>query len=434
MKKKLLVVTFLLISSLFIACSSDESKSDNPKPVVTVPSAITVTNLSSEFIVKGESLEITGTNFTNKDYPTKIFINETEVTAKELTDTKFLLSDLKGIKAGTNSLTIQIDKIKSSPISFFVIEKGWNKLTTLGDLDINTSSIIDNNYNVYSFYGENYPIKLQTSSSGYSKASIPSLAIGGAFKMFDDKKGVSTNTTQIIYSNDGFKTNKVINVGSNFNMIINGLRIGYLDENTTIINNQIAAQVYLADNGTTVIKNESPSWAKIDRPGGGITTRASISGFGKSASNGKFYQIGKIYDQKKYGSIIKNIVLESETGYSNWTVLDSISNGNQDYSVYKFVDINKIVMTNITKETLEISTDMMKTWSIIKTNVSRAFLRTSTQWYIQSGDKILVTKDSGINWELELELPSGSVVNDISFSKNKIILSGKKGLHYLKVE
>jgi photosystem II stability/assembly factor-like uncharacterized protein len=77
---------------------------------------------------------------------------------------------------------------------------------------------------------------------------------------------------------------------------------------------------------------------------------------------------------------------------------------------------------------------MTKTWTVLKTDVTNVFLRTETQWYIQSGDKLFVTTDSGQTWNLELELPVGSIVNDISFSKSKIIVSGNKGLHYLKIE
>jgi len=99
---------------------------------------------------------------------------------------------------------------------------------------------------------------------------------------------------------------------------------------------------------------------------------------------------------------------------------------------YKFLNINKIFLAGA-KGLLE-SNDMLKTWKVIKTDVTSIFLRTETQWYIQSGDKIYSTPDAGQTWNLELELPVGSVVNDISFAKSKIIISGNKGLHYLKIE
>jgi hypothetical protein len=432
MKKKLLLITILLVTGLFVSCSSDESDNKSETPVSQEPLPIKVTATSSEILIKGETLEITGTNFVNKNHPTKVFINDIEVTPKELTNSKILLSDL-GIKAGTNTVKIQIQKINSTPVSFFLMEKGWNKLNALKDADINNSSIFDDSKTIFSFVDDRFPKKLEAKSTGYVPTSIQVSGYVGVFQMFDDKKGVLTNTNQAFYSNNTFETVNSINVGQHFNPIINGLQIGYLDNKSCILTTQLGAQIYTEDNGITIIKNNSPSWSQIVSENGGAA-RLLNTAFGKSSSNGKFYQIGKIYDAKKYGGIMKNVVMESETGYSNWIIKDSTSNGHQNMSRYKFLNIEKIVAVDYTNKTLLLSTDMLKTWTKIRTDVASIFLRTETQWYIQSGDKIFITKDSGVTWELELELPAGSVVNDIAFSKNKIIVSGDKGLHYLKIE
>jgi hypothetical protein len=438
MTKKLLLLSLLLIGGLFVSCSSDNSGEEAPvlPPVVIEPSPspITITTVSSEFLIVGENLEITGTNFTNKDYPTKIFINDIEVTPKEITSSKILLSYSDVIKSGANTLKIQIQKVNSTPLNFFVIAKGWNKLTVLGDVDINTSSVFDNSNTLFSYIKESTPVKLEPKASGYTQVSLNVAGYFGAFKMFDDKRGVLTSTTQAIYSTDGFQTSKTNNMPSNFNPIINGLRIGYLDDKISIINTQLSSQIYTADNGTTIIKNDAPGWSKIVTENS-LQARAIVYGFGKSTSDGKFYQVGYINDYKKYGSKYKNLIMESATGYSDWIAKDTISNAvDNSQSGFKFININKIVSLHYTNKNLSVSTDMLKTWTKIKENVTAFFLRSETQWYIQSGDKLYVTKDSGTTWELELELPAGSVVNDISFSKTKIIVSGKKGLHYLKIE
>lgn len=438
MTKKLLLLSLLLIGGLFVSCSSDNSGENTPTtpPVVIdpTPAPITITSVSSEFLIIGENLEITGTNFINKDNPTKIFINDIEVTPKEITSSKILISYSDVIKTGANNLKIQIQKVSSAPLNFFVIAKGWNKLSVLGDIDINTSSVFDNSNTLFSYVKESLPVKLEPKSSGYVQASLNVAGSFGAFKMFDDKRGVLTTTTQAIYSEDGFQTYKLNNMGSMFNPIINGLRIGYLDDKISIINTQLSSQIYTADNGATIIKNDSPGWSKIVTENS-LQARAIVYGFGKSTSDGKFYQVGYINDYKKYGNKYKNLIMESATGYSDWIAKDTISNAvDNSQSGFKFININKIVSLHYTDKSLSISTDMLKTWTKIKENVTAFFLRTETQWYIQSGDKLFVTKDSGANWELELELPAGSVVNDISFSKTKIIVSGKKGLHYLKIE
>ena len=199
----------------------------------------------------------------------------------------------------------------------------------------------------------------------------------------------------------------------------------------------ISGQIYTADKGATTIKSDPPSWATIISNGGSVATRLAISAFGKSVSDNKFYQVGLLYTLKNGLYDLKNVVLQSETGYNDWVVKDSISkqaNSKISSASYKFANINKIFGLNKEEKTLYASTDMLQTWEVIKTDVKAFFLRTETEWYIHSGDKLFVTKNSGTSWELELELPAGSVVNDVSFSKTKIIVSGNKGLHYLKIE
>ncbi|MFD2942589.1 hypothetical protein [Flavobacterium notoginsengisoli] len=444
MKRKLLLIIVLLIGGLFVSCSGDDSgdKTQNPVlPEIKEPLPITITELSSDFIINGQNLELKGTNFINKDYPTIILFNDTEqVTAKEVTDTKIVIPITDAIKAGINSVKVQINKTLSSRSNFFVMKKGWNKLNGLGNIDIHTSNVFDDSNSIFSFADSDtrdfafwgFPAKLQATSEGLTKTNVKQNGGSyGAFKMVNDKIGVLTNTNEAFYSNNGFETNNSTTVNSSFSPNINGLNIGYADQNMSIVTTFRGGQIYTADNGATIIKNEVLKWTAR-----GSFYRAYITSFAKSASNGKFYQLGVINDFMKEGSNKhRNIVLESTTGYSNWTVIDTISKANLDLThSYKFLNINKVLVIDVTNKALVASTDMLKTWNTIKTDVSSVFLRTETQWYIQSGDKIFVTKDSGVSWELELELPAGSVVNDISFSKSKIIVSGNKGLHYLKLE
>jgi hypothetical protein len=445
MKIKLRLFTILSIGGLFISCSSDSSDDNTSQapvtPVVLQPSTITMSSISSEFVFTGDLLEIVGTNFINKDYPTKIFINDIEVSSKELSNTKIQLSITDALKAGVNTLKLQIDKVSSKPISFFVMAKGWNKVNAYGDYDVHTSSVFDESKTIFSFVDtdirDNYfwgaAKKLEGKSTGYTTTQINQSGSFGAFKMIDDKIGVMTNSSNGFYTNNCFETQNSVKTTGNFSPEINGLKIGYLDSKSSILTTLSSSQIYTADNGLTVIKNDPPKWSQIIR-NDGLSVRLAVSAFGKSTSNDKFYQLGILYDYKKYGSNYKNVVLESETGYNNWIVKDTVSNVDDKLShSYKFSNINKIFTIGNDK-TLQESNDMLKTWKVIKTDVKSIFLRTETQWYIQSGDKLYVTTDAGQTWNLELELPVGSIVNDISFSKSKIIVSGNKGLLYLKIE
>ncbi|GAA3724654.1 hypothetical protein GCM10022422_02190 [Flavobacterium ginsengisoli] len=445
MKKKLLLLSILLSGlTIFTSCSSNDSGDDTPAAAEPLPIAISST--SSEILTIGENFEITGANFLNKDYPTKIFINGTEVTAKEISNTKIVLSIPDGLITGTNTLRVQIKNVNSSVVNFYSITKGWTKLTTLGNLDIQSSSVLDNSKTIFSFVNNitsdngsfwGAPKKLEAKSTGYEQVYINQSGSYGDFRMIDDKTGALTNTIAGFFTDNGFETQKRIDVDNHFSPAINGLKIGYLDNNICILTTVISGQIYTADKGATITKSDPPAWATIIGSGGGVGTRLSISAFGKSVSDNKFYQVGVLYTPKNGVNNLKNVILQSETGYNNWIVKDSVSkqiNSKIYPASYKFVNINKIFGLNNEDKTLYASTDMLQTWNPVKTDVKAFFLRTETQWYIQSGDKLFVTKNSGASWELELELPAGSVINDISFAKTKIIVSGNKGLHYLKLE
>ncbi|MDQ6470163.1 hypothetical protein RB619_05870 [Flavobacterium sp. LHD-80] len=432
MKRKLLLITILLVGGLFVSCSSDESgEKKTETPVKAAPLPITITSTSSEFLINGENLEINGSNFVNKDYPTKIFLNGIEITAKEITTNKITLSS-PNVAYGVNTLRIQIQNVESTPLSFFAIAKGWNTLNVLGTAEITSSSVFDDSKTIFSLIDSGSPKKLEAKATGYTQTSLNIGNFFGDFKMFDEKTGVITATYRVLHTDNAFETINETVADNAFTKEINGLNIGYQNGKSSILYTIVGSQIYTGDNGKTVIKNPPPVWCTGVN---GKQIRLNVGAFGKSTSDDKFYQLGIINDSKKYGNNkYKNVVMQSATGYSDWIVKDTISDIvlNQSF-YYKFQNINRILSIG-TNKTLVESTDMLKTWNVIKTDVSAVFLRTETQWYIQSGDKLFVTKDSGKNWEFELELPTGSKVNDISFSKNKIIVSGSKGLHYLKIE
>ncbi|MET0944278.1 MAG: hypothetical protein ABWY22_02600, partial [Flavobacterium sp.] len=302
-----------------------------------------------------------------------------------------------------------------------------------GTVDIASSSVFDDIKTIFSHIESKNPVKIEGKSTGYTQSALNIGNFFGHLKMFNEKIGVITGTYQSLFTDNSFETKNEIIVNSPFTKEINGLNIGYQDGQNTILYTILGSQIYTSDNGKTSIKNAPPVWS-IGVNGDKI--RVNIGAFGKSTSDGKFYQLGILSDSKKYGpDNYKNVVMESTTGYSDWIVKDTISNTDVKQSFYyKFKNINRILSVNSTDKTLVESKDMLKTWNVLKTDVTAVFLRTETQWYIQSNDKLYVTKDSGATWKLELELPAGSIINDISFSKNKIIISGKKGLHYLKIE
>ncbi|NRT14357.1 hypothetical protein HNP99_000697 [Flavobacterium sp. 28A] len=440
--KKTVFLSLLVVVGLFISCSTEDPIKDDQEPQIKL-SPITITSLTSDFLYAGETLEIGGTNFANKDFPTKIFINDIEVAPKQLLNTFIQIILPENQKTGNNTLKIQINQVSSQIINFYTLSKGWNKLEIFGDRDVINSSLFDDSKTFFSFVDDNPAAntfngqckKILPSNSGYKETLISNAGSYGAFKMFNEKIGVRTNSIAAFYTNNGFENQNDIVIERAFSPEINGLRIANLDANSSIVYTLIGSQIYTANNGQTVIKNNPPTWATRTNLNS-TNVRYSATSFSKSVSDNKYYQLGLIYDTKTYGTnVVKNVVMESETGYSDWAVKDTISNREINISSnFKFFDINKIYSINVIDKKLVESNDQLKTWKVIKNNAEAIFLRSTTTWYIQSENKLFVTADAGVTWNLELELPLGAVINDISFSKNKIIISGKKGLLYLKLE
>lgn len=443
--RKITHLSLLLLITYFTSCSSDESyKQSSEKPSIATPSDIKITSISSEFLYTGETLEITGSNFVNKDYPTKVYLSNIEISPKLLTNTTLQIDLPESLKTGGTELRIQIDKVVSPAVSFYIMAKGWNKIKTINERDIINSSVFEDSKTLFtfvdtetsttSFFGQ--VVKLTPLKDGYREQRIgnnPPDCVG-SFKMYNEKIGVITSTTRAFYSDDSFETYKKVGVEYEFSPFINGLEIGILEKNSSIITTIVGSQMYSPDNGHTVVKYQAPTWC-VKVTANSARYRVNLSGFGKSISDNKFYQLGILHDSKKYGQqVYKNVVLESATGYGEWVVKDTVSTAKSSSLRYKFIDINKIYSINPENKTLIESNDQLKTWKVIKENVNKFFMRSATKWYIQSDNKILVTSDAGQTWNIELELPEGAVVNDISFSNKKIIVSGNKGLLYLKLE
>lgn len=440
--KKINLVFLAIISILLIECSSNDSSPSTPTPVpIPEPSAINISAVSSELVFPNEIIEISGTNFTNKNYPTKVFVNNVEITPKEITDTKLQLNITDALTAGSNEIYIKINNTKSTIGRFYVMKKGWNKINTFvgTNYDLHETFAFDNSKTIMTQIEDistsgstsDYVFKLKVNAEkAYNFSAINSFTYLCNLNMFDENTGVVTDGNWGYISNNTFETNSRINsslTGTNLGQV-GYLPILYLENKNFIVYNTFTIHYYVKDNATTIIKADLPEWTK--KPNN--NTRIRIYAFGKSTTNNKFYALGILYDDKIYKSAYKNFVIESETGYNNWSVKgDTITN--KTTLKYKFKNINKILGISIEKNLIE-SNDLLKTWKPIKTNVNCVFQRTENEWYIQSGDAIYVTKDAGQTWTLELELPTGSVVNDISFSNTKMVVAGNKGLFYLKLE
>ena len=92
-----------------------------------------------------------------------------------------------------------------------------------------------------------------------------------------------------------------------------------------------------------------------------------------------------------------------------------------------------MLSVNTSKQLIE-SLDLAQTWTPIKEGVDEFYMRSETEWYAVSDESIISTNDAGANWNLEFNLPAGSIVNHIQFSTSKIVVCGNDGLLYIKHE
>jgi hypothetical protein len=331
----------------------------------------------------------------------------------------------------SNNIKIKISNIYSNSKELFIMLKGWYSIDDLkfnGHVlkacvfeDSNSIFLLkDTKFEENFFYGQME--KLELNEKGYSSTYI-NLEAGNIkdFKMYSSTVGVSIDDRFGRFISDAFKT---INRFGNLEFGSDHTTITYLDESSCIMSNTGDNQ-YTIDKGVNFIYDPVPDYLKT-------TYYKTIVRSGGKGKDGFFYEIGKYFSGPISSYTTKNFVRKSD-GYNNWKIIDTTTTANGFMHYPKFYDID-LILTKTIDNRMAKSSDLAKSWQIIKDNVSSFYIRNRTTWYIVSGDKVYFTVDSGINWNLELELPTGSKVNDISFSESKIILSGNNDLLYIKHE
>jgi len=154
--------------------------------------------------------------------------------------------------------------------------------------------------------------------------------------------------------------------------------------------------------------------------------RLRVKAYGKGSDN-YFYEFGIDIGSSPF----KNYVIKSINGFNNWELVNNSVNQNFGGKT-RFVDFD-LIFNKTSNDELQTSNDLTNSWNIIKNNVQSFFIKDRTNWFIVSNNNLYSTSDSGINWNLELELPTYSEVNYMSFATNKMLLSGKNIL-YIKYE
>ncbi|OWP79684.1 WD40/YVTN/BNR-like repeat-containing protein [Flavobacterium oreochromis] len=459
---------FFLIASVtttffLLSCSKEEEKTNNQLNTNILPD-IVLNPIKKDFLVEGEELIINGVNFVRKDEKTKLVFKsfltnqviEKEVTPVSNTELRFTITN--ELSLDRNSLSVKIGQKVSNSEPLFIIKRGWNKINAFNQTESILKSYVFEDTNNLIMYveialgGNRYDrkiIKTEASYLGYTDINTRLFDYVSDFTMFNSTTGAGCNGDSAYPTNDSFDTfkrNLLLGPASSnpsLPIVIDMNYIYYFTQNKFLFYNVFGVEFLTEDGGRTFTNIPQPYVTrKILFPGttnphidSNIKSNPMITLIGKSISNNKFYKLGRRYTKEtpKSPVVKKNLVLESPTGYDNWTIVDTTTVLNNNFNnIPKFLTIDKIFI--ISDNNLYISSNLQASWSLFKSNVKYFSLRTLNEIYIHQNDAIYKSIDAGQTWNLELNLPANSVVNDISFTKGKVVVSGSNGLLFIKYE
>lgn len=451
----LIIYSFIVLSS----CSKEDTNSQADTPVEVTPN-ITISAINKDFIIEGEELVITGTNFIKQNEQTKLLfksqltnqIIEKNVTPTSNTEIRFVITN--DILLERNLITVNIAQKTSNITQAFILKKGWFKINLFSSTSsIKKTYIFDDTEDIF-FNGGTIPqnggawynvSKLSINNLGYSGQNLTYSNTQSAtnFSMFNKTIGSISTYASTLSTNNAFGSVIQKDLFYNeTNLDANTLQSDdshayYFNQSKLLYYNGTGSEFLSQDGGNSFVYVPQPyitKRIKFSGPAYIFKSAPYIREFGKSSSNNKYYKIGYRLTKERVNAteIIKNLVLESQTGTDNWTIIDSTTVYNFAGVNPKFKSINKIF--SLYNQNLYTSSNFQQSWSIFKTNVKFFSIRNENDIYIQQNDAIYKSLDNGQTWILELNLPTNSVVNDISFSSNKVIVSGEGGLLYIKHE
>lgn len=412
---------FITISLFIFSCNSDETTSPEISDSIEQVSQPEISSLSKEFLIEGDTLTIEGRNFVDNNFETKLIINNEIYDVTPISNTQINIAISNSMGFENNSVVVKIsDKISESK-DFFTVPKGWYKIETDAEIikaflfdDSNSiTTLVDTQTSSTSFFGD--IVNFDGTVNGYQSFSsnIPG-GNKGDLLMLDSKKGVTVNNSSGFFTSNSFGDTKSFGDFLGDGEIAAEVEIKSIDDNSSIIVNCCSAHIYTNDGGETYNNsNASRELFSSDR----LRTRA----YGKGSDN-YFYEIGVDIGQNPF----KNYVIKSANGFNNWELVSNSFDLNLGSNIH-FFDSNLIF--SLENDEFRISTDLTNTWNVIRTNVQSFFIKNESNWFIVSDNKLYATNNSGINWNLELELPTDSEVNYMSFTPNKMLIAGKKLLH-----
>lgn len=445
MKFPHLILVSLLVLFLTGCGKDDPVAPTTPKDKDPIAIAPRITNLSQDYLIEGDQLTISGTNFNQADFETKIFVNGSELAPTSLTKEEItVIIDTE--EGGPSNVVIEVDGRKSEAAFLYILNKGWNKLVLDREREFKKAMVLDNDDDIYvmgdlepgssSFY--NVVFKLSPTFQNFKEQAIPDIMNGSLsnFEIDSTGKAAVTNGYTLQLFENKFETERNRYLAAAVEDPGSGQRMSILlDHNEVFYSNYMHTYGYSNDFGNTNEKGYT-DWLSSSTENGN-SFYGAITSVKKAPSDGKVYGIGVYRKGWKYGSASNipdtNIIMQSDD-YINWEVLDTVT-VNTEHTLYngKFFDSNLILTTDAESNLLR-SSDLAKTWSTVRQGIKRFYFRSENEWYaITSENQVISTGDGGQTWNTELEFEESDVISHINFSKTKLVVSGY-GFMYVKYE
>ena len=305
------------------------------------------------------------------------------------------------------------------------MNKGWYKISEgnikKAFLHVNSSKITVLRSDSDDWHG--YAYQLITGDNGYFTENT---SISNAHKdimMFNSEIGVSFYLQNAVaLTADGFNTTTYFyDVFSQYGLLYFSDRIHMVNETDFVISNGREEHARFTNQGETIETH------LIDFPSG---FKIQTSKFGKG-TNGLYYEFGDYYNTSNYSAVMST--LYSPNGFDNWTFLETLTPKNQVImDNLFFYDYDLIYSVNENNELIK-STDLLQTWEFVQSDFDKFFMKTETEWYKVTNDKLYYSNNSGSDWGFELDLPVGAQANYMDFEGDKMIIAGSSYL-YIKHE
>lgn len=419
--KNQILITFILL--IIFSCKEDVPE---PSPYDVVQPQIS--QLSPDFLFTGDTLTITGSNFIDSNFDTKVFIDDVEYNVNSISNNEIQIEITTPMGLEQKQIKLKIGEITSLDKEFFIMPKQtWHPVISEGISKYYKVKIFPDTDIVYYLSKRNpsentsynpYFVMLEPTKNGLRYNSSASYQSTDFYALSKDKVFVfSFIFTKIKYTTDGFESSIILNPDSFYSTNI--FRSG--DDRFIDCTNELCIVTtgfgnYFKYDFNSDTLEEFNYTAETGNNIGPYRLRKIIK-----ASDGFYYGVGLFFDIWASPYELYFLAMKSSNGFDDWSIIHQTA-PYKNLSKALFVDSNLLYIIEDNK--LMKSVDLGLNWELVEDNVSAIFMKNDTEWYKVSNDKLYYSSNAMASWEFEFDLPVGAEALSMDFTENKKIISG----------